>query len=211
MAKVKYKTVGTGVFWSPALERDADYELLETIEKRVVTGKAVRCVESGEVYDLSVLTKPTDAQMIDQVAAAFREIGAWLVANAPDNPSRHRAALRAIRRSIRDNYLADDLDRDVVWIGGADFGARIAFLRDHLLTEGRLAGWTPDWYAGFPAYRFYMVVPSLAIVGAAYALLASVLFAWGRSQLGGVRSLALPRTRSMIRELFEWQNRPTGS
>jgi len=50
---------------------------------------------------------------------------------------------------------------------GGDMGAHVwgpAFLRDHLLTEGRLAGWTPDWYAGFPAYQFYMVVPSLLIV-----------------------------------------------
>lgn len=50
---------------------------------------------------------------------------------------------------------------------GGDMGAHVwgpAFLRDYILTEGRLAGWTPDWYAGFPAYRFYMVVPSLAIV-----------------------------------------------
>ena len=39
-----------------------------------------------------------------------------------------------------------------------------AFLRDHLLPAGRLSGWTPDWYAGFPAYQFYMVVPSLLIV-----------------------------------------------
>ena len=30
--------------------------------------------------------------------------------------------------------------------------------------DGRLTGWTPDWYAGFPAYQFYMVVPSLLIV-----------------------------------------------
>jgi hypothetical protein len=50
---------------------------------------------------------------------------------------------------------------------GGDMGAHVwgpAFLRDHLLTHGRLSGWTPDWYAGFPAYLFYMVVPSLLIV-----------------------------------------------
>ena len=29
---------------------------------------------------------------------------------------------------------------------------------------GGCRGWTPDWYAGFPAYQFYMVVPSLLIV-----------------------------------------------
>src|SRR3546814_17122668 len=39
-----------------------------------------------------------------------------------------------------------------------------AFLRDNLLPELRLSGWTPDWYAGFPAYQFYMVLPSLLIV-----------------------------------------------
>ncbi len=50
---------------------------------------------------------------------------------------------------------------------GGDMGAHVwgpAFLRDHLLPSFRLSGWTPDWYNGFPAYTFYMVVPSLAIV-----------------------------------------------
>ena len=50
---------------------------------------------------------------------------------------------------------------------GGDMGAHVwgpAFLRDHLLPQFRLTGWTPDWYAGFPAYVFYMVVPSLLIV-----------------------------------------------
>ncbi len=50
---------------------------------------------------------------------------------------------------------------------GGDMGAHVwgpAYLRDHLLPEGRISGWTPDWYAGFPAYQFYMVLPSLLIV-----------------------------------------------
>lgn len=50
---------------------------------------------------------------------------------------------------------------------GGDMGAHVwgpAFLRDHLLPHLRLTGWTPDWYAGFPAYVFYMVIPSLVIV-----------------------------------------------
>ncbi len=50
---------------------------------------------------------------------------------------------------------------------GGDMGAHVwgpAFLRDNLLSSGRLSGWTPDWYAGFPAFQFYMVVPALAIV-----------------------------------------------
>ena len=50
---------------------------------------------------------------------------------------------------------------------GGDFGAHVwgpAFLRDHLLPSWRLNGWSMDWYAGMPVYRFYMVLPALAIV-----------------------------------------------
>lgn len=50
---------------------------------------------------------------------------------------------------------------------GGDMGAHVwafAYLRDHLLPDLRLAGWTPDWYAGFPVFQFYMVVPFLGMV-----------------------------------------------
>ncbi|MEA2345836.1 MAG: hypothetical protein QOF63_4005, partial [Thermoanaerobaculia bacterium] len=50
---------------------------------------------------------------------------------------------------------------------GGDMGAHVwgpAYLRDHLLRHGRITGWTPDWYAGFPAFQFYMVIPALAVV-----------------------------------------------
>ena len=50
---------------------------------------------------------------------------------------------------------------------GGDFGAHVwgpAYLRDHLLPSLRFNGWTMDWYAGMPAYRFYMVLPAFAIL-----------------------------------------------
>jgi len=50
---------------------------------------------------------------------------------------------------------------------GGDMGAHVwgpAYLRDELLPNFRVTGWTTDWYAGFPAYTFYMVIPSLLIV-----------------------------------------------
>jgi len=50
---------------------------------------------------------------------------------------------------------------------GGDFGAHVwgpAFLRDNLLGSLRFNGWTMDWYGGMPAYRFYMVLPALAIL-----------------------------------------------
>src|SRR5205807_2856277 len=50
---------------------------------------------------------------------------------------------------------------------GGDMGAHVhgpAYLRDHLLPHGRLTGWTPDWYGGYPALTFYFPLPSLLIV-----------------------------------------------
>ncbi len=87
---------------------------------------------------------------------------------------------------------------------GGDMGAHVwgpAYLRDHLLTHGRLTGWTPDWYAGFPAYQFYMVVPSLMILvldlvlpyGVAFKLitvsgvLTLPVAAWAFGRLSGLR------------------------
>jgi hypothetical protein len=50
---------------------------------------------------------------------------------------------------------------------GGDMGAHVwgpMYLMRHVLPHGQLAGWSPDWYAGFPAFQFYMVVPALMIV-----------------------------------------------
>jgi 6-pyruvoyl-tetrahydropterin synthase related domain len=50
---------------------------------------------------------------------------------------------------------------------GGDMGAHVwgpAYLRDHILPHGRLSGWAPDWYGGFPMYQFYMVIPALVVV-----------------------------------------------
>src|SRR3954471_5850791 len=60
----------------------------------------------------------------------------------------------------------DLLFRNTTTAGG-DMGAHVwqpAYLRDHLLPHGRITGWTPDWYAGFPALVFYFPLPSLLIV-----------------------------------------------
>jgi hypothetical protein len=51
---------------------------------------------------------------------------------------------------------------------GGDTGAHVwwpSYLREHLLPQGRVAGWAPDWFAGFPAGQFYFPFPALLIVG----------------------------------------------
>jgi hypothetical protein len=68
-------------------------------------------------------------------------------------------------------HLSPFAGRDLVFDNttptGGDFGAHVwgpAFIRDELLGAFRLNGWTMDWYGGMPAYRFYMVLPALAIL-----------------------------------------------
>ncbi len=50
---------------------------------------------------------------------------------------------------------------------GGVMGAHVlgpAFLRDVLIPEGRLMGWSNSWFAGFPAFYFYFPLPSIVIV-----------------------------------------------
>lgn len=50
---------------------------------------------------------------------------------------------------------------------GGDMGAHVlvpAYLRDSLLPDGRLMGWSNDWYAGFPILYFYFPLPAFTIV-----------------------------------------------
>jgi hypothetical protein len=95
---------------------------------------------------------------------------------------------------------------------GGDMGAHVwgpAYLRDVLLPNWRLTGWSMDWYAGLPTYRFYMVVPALAIVlldvilpyGIAFKLivvLGLVAFPLCAYVMGRVAKLAYPIPELMV-------------
>jgi hypothetical protein len=99
---------------------------------------------------------------------------------------------------------ARDLIFDDTTPTGGDMGAHVwapAFLRDHFLPNFQLSGWSMDWYGGLPLYRFYMVIPALAIValdvllpyGVAFKLVAVsglLLFplaCWAFGRLAGFR------------------------
>src|SRR5215210_4736000 len=87
---------------------------------------------------------------------------------------------------------------------GGDTGSHVwgpDFLRHHLLPKGRLTGWAPDWYSGFPAYQFYFPLPALAIALLSFVLPYGVAFkivtvaglltlpvaAWAFGRLSGMR------------------------
>jgi len=50
------------------------------------------------------------------------------------------------------------------------------FLRHHLLPKGRITGWAPDWWNGFPAFVFYFPLPSLLIALLSFAIPYGIAF-----------------------------------
>jgi hypothetical protein len=66
------------------------------------------------------------------------------------------------------SYLRPGLLLSRTTTTGGDTGAQIYppwYLMKHLLPKGLLAGWSPDWYAGFPAMHFYFpLVPTFQAV-----------------------------------------------
>lgn len=93
---------------------------------------------------------------------------------------------------------------------GGDMGAHVygpAFLRDHLLPEGRIMGWSQDWFAGFPAFYFYFPLPSLVIVfldlfipyGAAFKIVTTLgLLALAPAIYFHSRAIKLSRTVALV-------------
>jgi len=58
-----------------------------------------------------------------------------------------------------------DLFRNTTANGG-DMGAHVwwpRFLETNWFPKGRLAGWAPDWYAGFPVGQYYFPVPAVMV------------------------------------------------
>ena len=89
--------------------------------------------------------------------------GIFTAAGSPDR-SAGRQSQKARQASHR---RADQRELSEGRAAGGDMGAHVwfpAYLRDHLLGQFRVAGWAPDWFAGFPAGQFYFPLPALTVV-----------------------------------------------
>jgi hypothetical protein len=75
---------------------------------------------------------------------------------------------------------------------GGDMGAHVWapwFLKNHLFPHGRISGWAPDWYDGFPALTYYFPGPYLVIALLSYVLPYGIAFKL--VSVAGVLSLPL--------------------
>lgn len=50
------------------------------------------------------------------------------------------------------------------------------YLKDYLLPKGKIIGWCPGWYAGFPLFQFYFFLPFLLMVFLSYVIPLQIAF-----------------------------------
>src|ERR1044072_8773228 len=65
------------------------------------------------------------------------------------------------------------------YTSGGDMGAHTWMpwdLKHHILPHGRISGWAPDWYNGFPALIFYFPFPALIAVALSYVMPYAIAF-----------------------------------
>ena len=121
---------------------------------------------------LSGLTDVEDVEELDDLGSPSPESSTTQSSTTePPTPDTFEKVVTASVVALCSAFVFWQLQPDLIFSDttptGGDMGAHVwgpAFLRDELLPNFRLTGWTPDWYGGFPAFQFYMVVPALAIV-----------------------------------------------
>ena len=76
-------------------------------------------------------------------------------------------------------------------VGGDTAGHVVAvnYFVHHVLASGRLAGWDPEWFGGFPLYVFYFPLP--AVIAGALTLVTSYAVAFKVTTILGVTFLPL--------------------
>ena len=136
----------------------------------------------GEYGDADGVTAVDDAPA-EPSPAPDREVGSIPVAPVRRRPVRAPWWVRMTRRTAWPGWASAAAVLGVVVVvltqmhpdllfsntttAGGDTGAHVAlpaFLESNLLTHGRVTGWDPGWYDGFPLYTFYFPLPGLVTV-----------------------------------------------
>jgi uncharacterized tellurite resistance protein B-like protein len=146
--RVRLKTLGRGVFYSPATGRDGPYRLVEARRwftlfwipliplKRL--GTFVQCDETKQTYDPSILDRPTNADFEEQLSGAVREsVVAVIVADGSVTDAERRVALEIIRDRVGDAYDGASLDEDLARAATAPLDERLHHLASALNEQGK--------------------------------------------------------------------------
>ena len=77
------------------------------------------------------------------------------------------------------NYFKPSLILRDTHIAGGDTGSfnyMLAYMKDYLLPNGKIVGWSPGWFAGIPMFQFYFPVPFLIAVLLSYIIPLNIAF-----------------------------------
>jgi uncharacterized tellurite resistance protein B-like protein len=120
----RYKTVAEGGFYCPHEGGDRQYRRQEArrwftlffipVIPLDVLGEFVECASCGRTYDPKVLTLPTAAQMMDNLANAMRHAVVSIInADGIVDRAEKRVALEVMEEFSDTLYMESDLDRDL--------------------------------------------------------------------------------------------------
>jgi len=89
--------------------------------------------------------------------------------------------LAAIEIILISHLSPEHLFTNTITTGGdtASHYYTLEYLRHYLLPNGKISGWTPGNYAGFPILQFYFPLPFLAMCGMDLFMPLQVAFKWG--------------------------------
>jgi len=77
------------------------------------------------------------------------------------------------------NYFKPSLILRDTHIAGGDTGSfnyMLFYMKEYLLPNGKLIGWSPGWFAGIPIFQFYFPAPFLVAVILSYATPLNIAF-----------------------------------
>lgn len=123
--KARYSTLSTGTFYCPHEDGDRGYRHQQArrwftlffipLIPLSVLGDFIECSSCGRQYDPVVLSLPTAAEMMDNLANAMRyAIVAIVTADEGVSDDERKAALQIMERFSDTPYTAQDLERDLI-------------------------------------------------------------------------------------------------
>ncbi|NNF63644.1 MAG: hypothetical protein HKN07_05230 [Acidimicrobiia bacterium] len=146
--KARYKTLESGTFFCPHDGGDRTYVKREVrrwftlffipLIPLKVLGEFIECTSCRRSYDLVVLTTPTAAHVMDNLANAVRLAVVTIVtADGRVDDDEKRAALEVASRYSDTHYEMADLDRDLTELAGGDLSAALAGVAGSLNPDGK--------------------------------------------------------------------------
>ncbi|MDH3730351.1 MAG: TerB family tellurite resistance protein [Acidimicrobiia bacterium] len=146
--KARYKTLGEGMFHCPHDGGDRAYRLRQArrwftffwipIIPLKVLGEFIECTSCQSAYDEKVLTMPTSAQIMDNLANATRQaVVSMITADGVVDESEKRVGFEIMQRYSDTPYTMSDLEEDIRNRKHGDLALRLGEVAGMLNEQGK--------------------------------------------------------------------------